>query len=94
MNFYWIYDLENWQFFIICISFFVFFCLSGTLIFNKYLDRILKLKKQYNSIIAIFLGLSGVIYGITLGLIAVATFENYNKVESIVFEESSALAAL
>jgi hypothetical protein len=54
----------------------------------------LGLTVETNNIIGIFLGISGVFYGITLGLIAVGTFENFKSTEDIVLNESSALAAL
>jgi hypothetical protein len=52
------------------------------------------LTAEHNSTVATFLATSGVFYGITLGLIAVGTFENYNSVESTVNNESSSLGTL
>ncbi len=40
------------------------------------------------------MGLSGIFYGITLGLIAVGTFDNFNQTETIINNESSVLGAL
>jgi hypothetical protein len=94
MNFYWIYDLPNWQFFIICITVFIGFSLLGTFFFSRILKTKLSLTVEHNSIVSTFLATSGVFYGITLGLIAVGTFENFNSVESIVNNESSSLAGL
>jgi hypothetical protein len=94
MNFYWVYDLPNWLFFLITVTFFIVFALCGAFLFSSKLEKMLGLTKEHNSIVSIFLGLSGVFYGITLGLIAVGTFENFNSTEDKVTNESSALAAL
>ncbi len=94
MDFYWVYDLPNWLFFVLTVSFFVGFSLLGAFLFSNKLEKMLGLTVEHNSIVSTFLGLSSVFYGITLGLIAVATFENFNGTEEKVTNESSALAAL
>lgn len=94
MNFYWVYDLPNWLFFFLTISFFVLFSLLGAFLFSRHFEKKLGLTAEHNSIVSTFLSMSGVFYGITLGLIAVGTFENFNDVEGKVNNESSSLAAL
>jgi hypothetical protein len=94
MDFYWVYDLPNWMFFTITVTVFITFSLLGAFIFSSKLEKKLELTVEHNSIVSIFLGLSGVFYGITLGLIAVGTFENFNNTEEKVTNESSSLAAL
>jgi len=94
MNVYWIYDLQNWQFYLLTVSCFICFSLLGSFVVNKYLEKLLNITQESNNIIGIFLSISGVFYGITLGLIAVGTFDNFKKAEDIVMSESSALAAL
>ncbi len=94
MNFYWVYDLPNWLFFVITIGVFIFISLLGAFLFSSKLEKWLGLTVEHNSIVSTFLGMSGVFYGITLGLIAVGTFENFNSTEDKVNNESSALAAL
>jgi hypothetical protein len=94
MNFYWVYDLPNWLFFLITNVVFICFALLGAFLFSSKLEKKLGLTVEHNNIVAIFLGLSSVFYGITLGLIAVGTFENFNSTEDKVNNESSALAGL
>ena len=94
MNFYWVYDISNVKFFFLVISFFIFFSLLGAFLFSKWFEKKLNLTKETNNIVSIFLSLSGVVYGVTLGLIAVATFENYSGVETMVDTEASSLAGL
>jgi Protein of unknown function (DUF4239) len=94
MNFYWVYDLPNWAFFLMCVTITVLFSLLGSMLFTKRLEKWLGLVPENNSIIGTFLSLSGVFYGVTLGLITVSCFENFNSTSDIVNNESSALAAL
>jgi hypothetical protein len=94
MDFYWVYDIPNWQFFLLTVSIFIIFSLLGAFLFSEKLEKMLDLTVEHNSIVSTFLSLSSVFYGITLGLIAVGTFENFNATEDKVNNESSALAAL
>jgi Protein of unknown function (DUF4239) len=94
MNFFWVYSLPNWAFFVLCIAICSIFSLLGTFLFTKRLEKLLGLTPENNGVISTFLSLSGVFYGITLGLIAVSSLENFNSTSEIVNNESSALAAL
>jgi hypothetical protein len=94
MNFYWLYDLPNWLFFLVVVGSFVAFSLLGAFLFSDKLEKKLGLTAKNNEVIGVFITLSSVFYGITLGLIAVGTFENFNAVEDKVNNESSSLSAL
>lgn len=94
MNLFWLYDLPNWLFFVLTASCFITFSLLGAFLFSSKFEKKLNLTTDHNSIVSVFLGLSSVFYGITLGLIAVGTFENFNAIEDKVNNESSSLSAL
>jgi hypothetical protein len=94
MNFYWIYNLPNWQFFVLCMAFFICFSLLGAFLFRQYFENWMGLKASNNEIVGNFLAVSGLFYGITLGLIAVGTFENFQTAESAVSQEAAALNGL
>ncbi len=94
MNFYWLYNLSNTQFFLVIVGFFIIFSLFGNWIFNTFLQKSLNLTEASNGIISVFLSVSGVFYGITLGLIAAGTFETFSNVDNVVSNESSALGGL
>lgn len=94
MDFFWVYDIPNWMFFMLTIVSFSVFCCLGAFFFNDRFEKYLGLTKEHNEIIAIFLSISGVLYGVTLGLLAVGTFENFNEVEDKVQNEASALAGI
>jgi hypothetical protein len=68
--------------------------LIGAYFFSHRIEWHFNLKEVHNETVSIFLSLSGVFFGITLGLIAVGTFENYNSAEATAVNESSMLNAL
>ena len=94
MNFFWIYDLPNWQFLLLCICFFSLFSLLGAFLFRAYFEKWLNIEEADNGVVENFLSVSGIFYGITLGLIAVGSFENFGAAERIVSEEASTLNTL
>ena len=94
MNFYWIYDLPNWQFFMVCMLAFISFSLLGAFLFRQFFENWMGLKAEHNEVIGNFLAVSGLFYGITLGLISVGTFENFQQAESAVSHEAAALNGL
>jgi Protein of unknown function (DUF4239) len=94
MNIYWIYNIPNWQFFILTLVTFILFSLIGSHLFGKYLDKWLGLTLENNETVGHFLAWGSVFYSITLGLIAVGTFESFKEVEGSVSQEASVLNGL
>jgi Protein of unknown function (DUF4239) len=94
MDLFWIYDLANWQLYALIIALFVGFALIGPFLISDTIEKKFGLSYDQNNIVTVYLSLVGAFFGITLGLIAVGTYENFNKVEAIVNDESSALAGL
>jgi amino acid transporter len=95
MNFYWIYDLPNWLFLIVCVGFFVVFSLLGAFAFRNFFEKLLGLDEdRSNNVVSTFLSVSGLFYGITLGLIAVGTYTNFGVAETAVSLEAGALNGL
>jgi Protein of unknown function (DUF4239) len=94
MDFYWIYELPNWLFFTLTVGFFVLFSLLGTLFLGSHLEAYFGLTEKTNDIVGHFLSMSGVFYGITLGLIAVSTYETFNTADASVTNEANALNTL
>jgi hypothetical protein len=92
MNIYWIYDLPNWQFAFLCISFFVIFSLAGLLAFRRFIQQKMILQ-AHNDVVSFFMAGMNAIYGITLGLIAVGAWENFGAIDNNVSAEASAIAA-
>jgi Protein of unknown function (DUF4239) len=94
MDFYWIYDIPNWQFFLVCMAAFIGFSLLGAFLFRRFFEKWMGLKASNNEVVGNFLAVSGLFYGITLGLISVGTFENFQLAENSVSQEATALNSL
>lgn len=93
MNFYWVYDLPNWQFATYCICFFIFLALFGLFLLKKIIQKSV-IPQAHNDVVSFFMAGLNAIYGITLGLIAVGAWENYTNVNEKVSNEAATLAAL
>jgi hypothetical protein len=94
MNMYWVYDLPNWLFGVLTIVGTVAIGLSGLYATRGRVRRIHGDRHSHNEVVTSYLGAVCVFYGITLGLFAVATWQNYTDVETRVGEEAAAVGAL
>jgi uncharacterized integral membrane protein len=94
MNFYWLYSFSNFGMFLLITSFFVGFGTLGQLGFRKILARVFKLSKADNEAVNVMLMLVGAFYGITLGLIAVASQATFSNAEDKVSTEAASLTAM
>jgi Protein of unknown function (DUF4239) len=93
MNFYWVYDMPNWQFALLCITFFVVIAVSGLILLRKFIiSRFIP--QSHNDIVSFFMAGLNAIYGITLGLIAVGAWENFTEIDANVSNEASAISAV
>jgi hypothetical protein len=91
---FWIYDIPNGLFFIICICFFILFAICMLKLTQKIIVPILKIEEKSNDLLSYFLSAMGVFYGITIGLIAVGAWERFNTVDELATNEASVIAAL
>jgi hypothetical protein len=94
MSMYWIYDIANWQLAVLVVVSFVALSLLGLVIARPLVRRLLKASTVYNDVVSYFFAGVGVFYGLALGLIAVATWENFTEVDGQVSQEAAALAGL
>jgi hypothetical protein len=94
MSMYWIYDYPNWQLAIATVVLFVGASLIGLFATRPLARRLLGASPVHNDIVSyVFAGI-GVFYGLAMGLIAVATWEDFTDVDGLVGKESAALAGL
>ncbi len=94
MTLYWLYDLPNWLFGVIVISFFSAFGLTGLFTTRRFVRRQHKEDHSHNDIVSYFLAAVTVFYGITLGLLAVATWTNFSATQDKVDHEAQVVASL
>lgn len=88
-----IYDLPNWLFCFVVVGGFVGFALIGQIFVRRFLPRWYG-DRDYNEIVGQYLSAAGVFFGITLGLLSVAAWENFADVDGTVLQEASNLGVL
>ena len=94
MDIYWIYDIPTWQLAIGIISLYLFIALAGLLLLRGWIYRIFDVSAETNEMTnGIFSGV-GVLYGLLIGLVAVAGWENFNDVDDLVAKEAASAGAL
>ncbi len=91
---YWIYDIPNWQLFLVMLAAFAFVSLGGLFLTRPLVRRLVNGSDRYNDVTNYYFTAIGVLYGLTLGLIAVGTWQNFNDVDSRVAKEANSLGAL
>jgi hypothetical protein len=94
MTLYWIYDLPNWQFGLLTVVFFCAVSLIGLFVSRPLVRRLLGASAQHNDVVSYIFAGVGVFYGLAVGLIAVATWEDYSAIDSQISTEAASLAAL
>jgi len=92
--FFWIYELPILSVVSLFALVFVGVCWLGIVLFRRFVVRRIHHETRLNEILGDFLQYFGVIYGLLLGLLAVATYQNDTDVEKAVAGEASSLAAL
>jgi hypothetical protein len=93
MDFYWVYDLPNWEFAVITVALFVFMAVAGLLVFRKHIKKS-ETPGEHNDLVSFFMAGVNAMYGITLGLIAVGVWQNFTDVDNTVSKEAASLSAL
>lgn len=94
MNLSWFHFLPSFVFFLLVIFFFAGFSIAGFLVVRKYVERWLGKPPAQNEVLSYYIAATGVVYGITLGLIAVGVWDNYIHVTNKVEEEAATLSEL
>ncbi|MGC2714252.1 MAG: hypothetical protein WA366_12830, partial [Pseudolabrys sp.] len=92
--FYWIYDLPALWVIVLFEVVFVGACWLGTLFLRPLVRSRLHEEPRLNDMLAAFLQYFGIIYGLLLGLLAIATYQDRLDVEKSNANEASSLSAL
>ena len=94
INAYWLYDLPHWLFAAIIVVVFVGLALGGVLATKGWVRKLHITDHSHNDIVGYFLAFVTVVYGITLGLVAVGTWENYSRVQAQTDGEAQTVASM
>ena len=92
--FYWIYDVPTPSLALLFSGFFVAFTWAGTLLVRPFLRVFIRRQPGGNDLIGYVLSCYCVFYGLLLGLIAVAAYQNFTDADRAVSEEAAAVTAL
>ncbi len=91
---YWLYDLPNWVFGTIVIAFFLAYGLLGLFSTRQFVRKQHQKDHSHNDVVSYYLAAVTVFYGITLGLLAVATWTNFAATQDKVDREAQVVASL
>lgn len=94
MTMYWVYDLPNWLFGLLCIAAFMLFGLAGLYVSRGFVRRIHREDHSHNDIVSYYLAAVTIFYGITLGLLSIGTWTSYNAIQDKVDREAQDLGSL
>ena len=94
MRFYWLYDLSSIELCLLITAFFVGICLAGLFLTRGWVRRLHKVDHSHNDIVGFYLAAITVFDAITLGLVAVGTWQTYTDVQSRVDHEAATLASI
>src|SRR5450432_1375568 len=94
MNLSLLYSIPAFLFFLLVIIFFGLISIAGFLLVRKSVEKWLGAPPAQNEVISYYIAATGVVYGITLGLIAVSVWDNYVHVTIKVEEEAATLSVL
>ncbi|MFM8326892.1 MAG: hypothetical protein ACKN9U_18690 [Pirellulaceae bacterium] len=92
--FYWIYDIPSAKLALLLAGAFTLFSWAGTIFIRPILRLFVRRRHDVNDIVGYILSCFGVFYGLLLGLLAVASYQNFENVEGIVADEAASLSAL
>lgn len=92
--FYWIYDSPPAAVGILFAAVFVIVNWTATFLLRHFVHRWFHTERRANDMVGFMLSSFSVLYGILVGLIAVAAYQNYGTVGDIVSKEASSLASL
>ncbi len=94
MHLFWLYNLPNWAFCLLVVGAVLAFGVGGLVLARPLARRVFGPPPGCNDLVSYFLSAMGVFYGITLGLIAIGAWENFNGVSGSVSREAAAIATL
>ncbi len=94
MDFYWIYTLPNWVLGVLILGAFTAIGVAGLYGTRGTVRRLHGAGQSQNDVVSYFLSAVTVFYGITLGLVAVGTWQTYSDAQNRVDHEAVALGGL
>ncbi len=92
--FYWIYDMSSESLAILMAAVFIAIYWIGCIFVRPIMRLFVRSRSGVNDVVGYVLSCFCVFYGLLLGLLAVAAYQNFSQVEANVTREATALAVL
>lgn len=89
-----LYDLPTWEMVALITAIFLAVNWLGSIFIRPFLRLIVRNQYGANDLISYLLGAHGVYFGILLGLLSLAAYENFNKAETQVTQEAASMSGL
>lgn len=89
-----LYDLPTWEMVALITAIFLVVNWLGSIFIRPFLRLIVRNQYGANELISYLLGAHGVYFGILLGLLSLAAYENFNKAETQVTQEAASMSGL
>ncbi len=90
---YWVYNLPNWLFGLLTVGLFVAFSVAGIFCTRAWIRR-MHVQLSHNDIVGFYLAGLTVLYGVSLGLLAIGAWTIYTETEAKVAQEAASLSGL
>jgi hypothetical protein len=90
---YWVYNLPNWLFGLLTVVLFVAISLAGIFCTRSWI-RGMHRQLSHNDIVGFYLAGLTVLYGVSLGLLAIGAWSIYTETENKVAREAASLSSL
>ena len=87
----WFYKIPNWQLGLLVISTFTILSIVGFVLTRKWVGSF---KSHHNDVVSCYVATIGVLYAVLLAMIAVASWNNYTDVDSLVSQEADLVHAM
>jgi hypothetical protein len=87
MSLYWLYDLPNVLLGVVVTSAFVLFAVAGHILLRKRIETWVGPYPGQNDVVGIVSSTLGIFFGITLGLVAVGTWDTFNSMDTLAQRE-------
>ncbi len=94
MDMYWIYDIPSLELGLGIKAIFLFVSLTALIATRGIINKHFHKSHETDQAVSAIFGAVGMLYGLLLGLVAVATWQNYDKLNDLVDEEASSLIQL
>lgn len=90
----WLYDLPTWAMGLVVVLTFLLPGMLGLVLTRRWVYRTFGLSDETNESVNGFVAATGMLYGLLLGLVAVATWQNYDSANTLASKEASLVSAL